>query len=177
MHVRARAIAFGGLAVALSIVFMILGSVIESNTLFLLAAASYFVGIVIREFGLKIGAAFYAANVILGLLIAPNKFYVISYAAMGLYIFLVEAAWQVMARGPRSAQRKSFFWVVKDLIFNAMFLPGLFFFQDFFFSGNLSLGILTGVAIGGQLGLWIYDQAYEYVQRHLWNKYRGRLLR
>ena len=58
-----------------------------------------------------------------------------------------------------------------------MFLPGLFFFQDFFFSGNLSLGILTGVAIGGQLGLWIYDQAYEYVQRHLWNKYRGRLLR
>ena len=114
---------------------------------------------------------------ILGLLIAPNKFYVISYAAMGLYIFLVEAAWQVMARGPRSAQRKSFFWVVKYLIFNAMFLPGLFFFQDFIFSGNLSLGILTGVAIGGQLGLWIYDQAYEYVQRHLWNKYRGRLLR
>lgn len=177
MHVRARAIAFGGLAVALSIVFMILGSVIESNTLFLLAAASYFVGIVIREFGLKTGAAFYAANVILGLLIAPNKFYVISYAAMGMYIFLVEAAWQAMARGPRSAQRKGFFWAVKYLIFNVIFLPALFFFQDFFFSGNLSSGILIGVAVGGQLGLWIYDQAYEYVQRHLWSKYRGRLLR
>ena len=43
MHVKAKAIAFGGLALALSIVFMALGSVIESNTLFLLAAASYFV--------------------------------------------------------------------------------------------------------------------------------------
>ena len=39
-------------------VFMALGSIIETSTLFLLAAASFFVGIVVREFGLRTGARF-----------------------------------------------------------------------------------------------------------------------
>ena len=43
MHVKARMTAFSGLLLALSVVCMALGSVIETNTLFLLAAASYFV--------------------------------------------------------------------------------------------------------------------------------------
>ena len=51
--------AFGGLILAVTVVCMALGSVIETNTLFLLAAAAFFVGIVIREFGLRTGAAFY----------------------------------------------------------------------------------------------------------------------
>ena len=50
MHVKAKTVALGGLLLALTIVFMALGSVIETSTLFLLAAASFFVGIVIREF-------------------------------------------------------------------------------------------------------------------------------
>ena len=128
MHVKAKAAAFGGLSVALSIVCMSLGSIIESNTLFLLAAASYFVGIMIREFGIRAGAAFYAADVLLGMLIAPNKFYVLSYAAMGLYILLIEIAWQAMARGSHRIQKRWVFWVLKYLIFNVLFLPVLFLF-------------------------------------------------
>ena len=77
--------AFSGLLLALSVVCMALGSVIETNTLFLLAAASYFVGIIIREFGMKAGVAFYLADILLGFLVTPNKFYVISFAAMGFY--------------------------------------------------------------------------------------------
>ena len=56
--------AFSGLLLALSVVCMALGSVIETNTLFLLAAASYFVGIIIREFGMKAGVAFYLADIL-----------------------------------------------------------------------------------------------------------------
>ena len=84
MHVKARTLAFGGLLLALTVVFMALGSIIETSTLFLLAAASFFVGIVIREFGLRAGAAFYIAAVLLGFITAPNKFYVLTFAAMGL---------------------------------------------------------------------------------------------
>ena len=73
MHVKARTLAFGGLLLALTVVFMALGSIIETSTLFLLAAASYFVGIVVREFGLRAGAAFYIAAVLLGFITAPNK--------------------------------------------------------------------------------------------------------
>ena len=51
MHVKAKSMAVCGLMLALSVVCMVLGSVIETSTLFLLAAASYFTGIVIREFG------------------------------------------------------------------------------------------------------------------------------
>ena len=43
MHVKAKTMAFGGLLLALSVVFMALGSIIETSTLFLLAAASFVV--------------------------------------------------------------------------------------------------------------------------------------
>ena len=74
MHVKAKKMAFGGMLLALTIVCMLLGSIIETSTLFLLAAASFFVGIVLREFGEKTGIAFYIAGVLLGLIVAPNKF-------------------------------------------------------------------------------------------------------
>ena len=41
MHVKAKTMAFSGLLLALTVIFMVLGSVIETSTLFLLAAASY----------------------------------------------------------------------------------------------------------------------------------------
>ena len=65
MHVKAKQMAFGGFILAVTVVCMALGSVIETNTLFLLAAAAFFVGIVIREFGLRTGAAFYLAAILL----------------------------------------------------------------------------------------------------------------
>ena len=44
MHVKAKTLAFGGLLLALSVVFMALGSIIETSTLLLLEAASYLEG-------------------------------------------------------------------------------------------------------------------------------------
>ena len=52
MHLNTKKIAFAGVMLALTEVGIALGSVIETNTLFLLAAACFFVGIVIQEFGL-----------------------------------------------------------------------------------------------------------------------------
>ena len=66
MHVKAKQMAFGGFDPCGDCRVMALGSVIETNTLFLLAAAAFFVGIVIREFGLRTGAAFYLAAILLG---------------------------------------------------------------------------------------------------------------
>ena len=48
MHLKAKRAAFCGLLLAMTVIFMFLGSVIETNTLFLLAAASFFVGVVFR---------------------------------------------------------------------------------------------------------------------------------
>ena len=44
------------------------------------------------------------------------------------------------------------------------------------FAQVISAGIMAGVIVGGQIGLFIYDRAYDYVQVHLWGKIRGRVL-
>ena len=128
MHVKAKTMAFSGLLLALTVIFMVLGSVIETSTLFLLAAASFCVGIIIREFGLRIGAAFYAAGVILGFITAPNKFYVFTFAAMGLYIWGREAAWRWIVRHVREEKSRTAFLLFKYGIFNLVY-PDRCYFQ------------------------------------------------
>ena len=175
MHVKGKMMAFCGLFIALSVVCMSLGSVIETNTLFLLAAASFFVGIVIREFGMRTVGAFYVADVLLGLLIAPNKFYVFSFAAMGLYIVIIEAAWRFLGRSSRT-QRQTIFWAVKYMAFNVMYIPMQIFFEELILGGQKLSPIMTaGIWIAGQIALFIYDRAYEYVQAHVWTTIRGRM--
>ena len=168
--------AFGGLLLALTVVCMALGSVIETSTLFLLAAASFFVGIVIREGGLKSGAAIYIATVLLGFITAPNKFYVLTFAAMGLYIWGIEAAFRYLEKHPAIRNRQAVFWISKYVIFNIIYLPIVFVFRDLLFTRSISGTIMAAVVIGGQAALFIYGMAYDYAQVHIWNKMRGRIL-
>ena len=176
MHVKAKTVALGGLLLALAVVFMALGSIIETSTLFLLAAASFFVGIVVREFGLRTGGAFYLAAVLLGAITAPNKFYGLTFAAKGLYIWGIGAVWRKLERHPEMTQRYKVFWIAKYVIFNIIYIPIVIFFRDLLFAQVISAGIMAGVIVGGQIGLFIYDRAYDYVQVHLWGKIRGRVL-
>ena len=176
MHVKAKTVAFGGLLLALTVVFMALGSIIETSTLFLLAAASFFVGIVIREFGLKAGGAFYLAAVLLGFITAPNKFYVVTFAAMGLYIWGIEAVWRWLEKHPDIQRWHTLFWISKYIIFNIMYLPIAFLFRDLLFPQAIPDAAMIAVAVGGQAALFIYDRAYDYVQVHMWGKIRGRVL-
>lgn len=175
MHVKAKKMAFGGLLLALTILCMSLGSLIESNTLFLLAAASYFVGIVIRETGLGTGLAFYAGAVLLGFLITPNKFYVISYAGLGFYILATELAWCLLGRFAWKKSPDAVFWIIKYGIFNLLYLPVVFFFPKLIFAGELGTPVLVGAVAAGQAVLFLYDKAYDYVQSQIWSKLRRHL--
>ena len=176
MHVKAKTVALGGLLLALTVVFMALGSIIETSTLFLLAAASFFVGIVVREFGLRTGGAFYLAAVLLGAVTAPNKFYVLTFAAMGVYIWGIEAVWRWLERHPEMTQRYKVFWIAKYVIFNIVYIPVVLIFRELLFGQTVSDGIMAAVIAGGQIGLFIYDRAYDYVQVYMWGKMRGRFL-
>ena len=191
MHLKAKKLAFSGIALALCIIFMVLGSVIESNTLALLALASFSVGIITCEFGVRYGVAYLAAAIILGFLIAPNKFYCLTFAAMGLYILLDEVLWMILNRVKMKQQRINFqtsdlhqkadkwsvlMWIAKWLIFNAMYVPIILIFPAFLFTGKLAQyhtakGIML-VLLLGQIVWLIYDRVYDYFQRVIWNKYR-----
>lgn len=175
MHVKAKQVAFGGLLLALSVVCMALGSIIETNTLFLLAAASYFVGIVIRETNLGAGAAFLIAGFLLGLVLAPNKFYVISYAVMGCYIWMREFLWKRLTNYSGRKNRMTLLWTAKYLIFNIFYLFMICFSKEVLFKIQLSGLMWIVVFAAGQIGLFIYDSAYEYVQRSIWGKYRSHI--
>ena len=176
MHVKAKTVALGGLLLALTIVVMALGSVIETSTLFLLAAASFFVGIVIREFGLAAGGAFYLAAVLLGFFVAPNKFYVLTFAAMGFYILGIEAVWRWLSKRHGMQKRHLIFWIAKYVVFNIVYIPIVILFRDMLFAQAVSDTMLLVVIAGGQIGLFVYDRAYDYVQAHIWGKMRGRFL-
>lgn len=176
MHVKAKTIAVCGLMLALSVVFMALGSVIETSTLFLLAAASFFTGIVIREFGVGMGAAFWLAAVLLGFLLAPNKFYVVTFAAMGLYIVVVEFSYRQLGKIQGITHRKAVLWVIKYAVFNLLYIPAVLGFQELMFGRDISGTFLAVVIISGQAGIFIYDNAYEYVQRHIWSRMRRHLM-
>ena len=166
MHVKAKQIAFGGLLLAVTVVCMALGSVIETNTLFLLAAAAFFVGI----------AAFYLAAALLGLLVTPNKFYVITFAAMGFYILGIESVWMFLAKRPQMGHRMGIYWFAKYVIFNLVYLPCLFGFRSMLFQKVVSDQLLLAAVMVGQIAILVYDKAYQYVQGTLWEKWRKRIL-
>lgn len=177
MHVKAGKMAFGGLLLALTVIGMWLGSAMETGTLFLLAAVSFFVGVVFREFGGKTGAAFYLAGVLLGGILAPNKFYVATYGAMGFYILAVEAAWGLLGGWNANVRKKAaVFWGIRYGVFNLIYVPAVLFFQELLFGRKLSIWVTAGILAVGQAGLWLYDGAYRYVQREIWGKTRGRFL-
>lgn len=172
MHVNAKKITFAGALLAVTEVCIALGSVIESNTFFLLAAASFFVGILIREFGLKSGAAFLVAGIFLGALLSPNKLYVISYALMGIYILCIESIWYILGKSAGPLRSRKVFWIMKYLVFNVIYILGIFVFREMFEVEKNLLCLIWGA---GQFVLLVYDKAYEYVMGQIWEKNRHKL--
>lgn len=78
--------AYLGVLLALNQLFIILSSVIETNTIILMAAAALIVGVVVVEFGGKTGIIFYMASCISGFFLTFNKVEIITYICFfGIY--------------------------------------------------------------------------------------------
>lgn len=175
MHVGAKKLATAGLLVAFTVIMMILSSVIETNSLFLMAAASFCVGIAIREWGLKFGFGFWVASILLNVFIAPNKMYCITYGGMGLYLFLSELLWEKLARSSKIQKRTLILWIGKYLVFNLIYIPILLFFPSLILEEKL-VGYLSVILfVAGQIAIFLYDMAYRYFQAKIWGGLRIRL--
>ena len=87
-------VALGGICLALTLVFMFLGSVMPGIELTLFALSSVFTAIMIIESGVGGGILMYAAAVLLGIGIIPNKLAIIPYAfffgCYGILKFYIE---------------------------------------------------------------------------------------
>ncbi|MBQ8803353.1 MAG: hypothetical protein IJZ53_06960 [Tyzzerella sp.] len=176
MHVSAKKIAVAGLLAAFTVVMLILSSTIETSSLFFIAAASFCVGIAIREWGVGFGFGFLAASVVLNFLLAPNKLYCITFAGMGIYLVLSEWLWEKIASMEAMNGRVMKLWIGKYVIFNLIYIPVLCFIPSLIFTKEVT-GVLAVVFWGaGQIALWVYDKAYLYFQGCIWGKLRGKLL-
>ena len=171
MHVKAKQIAFMGLLAAFSVLLLSLGSIFEASTLFFICGAVFCVGIVIREWGIRYGAAFYVASVLVGLIVAPNKVYCVTYAAMGLYLLLSEILFRKLATMEQVKQRTMTLWIGRYLIFNVMFVPALAFVPQLFLTKKIE-GVLWFVVWAvAQAGLFIFEKAHDYFQLFVWNRF------
>ncbi|MGB8451760.1 MAG: hypothetical protein WCD89_05445 [Anaerocolumna sp.] len=176
MLLNAKKLSFLGLLLACAVILVILGNVLEFNTLFLLAGASFSVGIAIRENGLRIGAGFYIASILLTLLLAPNKLYCITFAAMGFYLVMAEFTFNKLNFVKwNTNKRKLFLWIIKFIVFNIMYIPIMIFLPKLFYQGQLNSGLSVVLFFGGQVALLIYDKAYDYFQRFVWGRIRVKL--
>ncbi len=170
MHVNAKKMAVAGLLAAFSAVMLVMSSVIETNSLFFICAASFCVGITIREWGVSFGFAFLLASTLINVLVAPNKFYCITFAVMGMYLLLSEYL-------QKRVKRTGTLWIGKYLIFNFIYIPALLFFQDLLFVRKVTGITLIVFLLAGQIALVVYDRVYVYFQSVIWGKLRLRLLK
>jgi len=175
MHVKAKQMAVTGLLAAVNVIFMMLSTILESNSLFFIIAASYVVGIVIREFGFQVGATFWVASTFVNLIVIPNKLYCFTFAAMGLYLLLSEFLWKKIAEKQQMKHRNGVLWIGKYVIFNCMYLPAIIMLQEVLFAVKVSWKFLLIIIVLGQAALFVYDKVYLYFQGAVWGKFREKI--
>jgi hypothetical protein len=175
MYVNAKKLAFLGLLLAGTTLLVIFSGIWEFNTLFLLAGASFAVGIAIRECKLRIGFGFYIASVLLSFILAPNKIYCITYSAMGLYLVVIEYFFLKLSNINWKKNLTILFWVIKYVTFNLMYIPILLCLPKLIYQGQINTGFLVVFILVGQIALFIYDTAHNYFQKNIWEKVRKNL--
>lgn len=176
MHVGAKKMATAGLLVAFSVIMMLLSSVVETSSLFFIGAASFCVGIAVREWGLKLGFAFLVASTGLNFLVVPSKLYCFTLAGMGIYIWLAEWLWEKLAGSEKVKNRMVVLWIGKYFIFNLLYVPTLFLAPRILFTGKINGLSAMMFLFLGQAVFYIYDMAYRYFQAQVWGRFRGKLL-
>lgn len=162
MHVRAKDIAFLGILLAIAVILVYAGTIMETSTLFFISAASCCMGISIVQYGKRLGAGFLIACTLLTLILLPNKMYCLTLATMNLYIFLAEC---LMDKFPKT------FRFIKYIIFNAVFIPVLLLIPEFLYAGKISPAAFIWLFAGAQVVFTIYDYAYRRIIYGFWPEF------
>ncbi len=91
------------------------------------------------------------------------------------YTYGEKAAWRWIVRHVREEKSRTAFLLLntESLI---LYISRSLLFSECYLQKAVSTPILVGVMIAGQIGILIYDKAYDYVQVRLWGKMRGRVL-
>ena len=152
-----------GVLMALNQVFLLIASIIESNTFFFLGIASLPLGIIVIERGWKKGVLFFIGSLFLTFFIIPDKLILIPYAFVfgnyGVVKYLIEG------RGN----------IVWEIIFKAIYLNITFIGAVIISKNILGLSIPLYLILGANIVFFIYDYAYSLFISQYQNKIRGKI--
>lgn len=133
MHLKSKGLAYTGVWMALAVILIILSSLVESSSMFLLAAASFLTGVVQRRFRFRAAACFGMGTFVLGLILAPNKLYCFTYLAFSVYVILAE--WfrekkkdQAEEKREKNGRRLSGMageWIAKGIVYHLLLAVSL----------------------------------------------------
>lgn len=177
MHVKTQKLTFLGALLALTILLQLLGSYVESITLFFLAASSFCLGIAIYEAGLYPGLAFFISAVALSVFLCPNKLYCFTYSCFCLYIYITE----FIRRKTALFEHAFLFWLFKLIFYNLCFIaPLLVFFRNILLTGaaaQIKWNFLTylAVIVAAQVFLVLFDVFYNKCVPGYWITLKNRL--
>ncbi len=159
-------IAYLGVLLGLNQLFIILSSVIETNTIILLAAAALIIGVVIVEFGGKSGLIFYIASCILGFFLSFNKFEFVTYIVFfGLYSYIKHLL-------EIKVKDKSMLFLIKLIYFNFALIIMYFVIKLF-----IVIKLAWWMILASQILFIIYDHAFSVFINYYINTIKPKLKR
>lgn len=165
---KTQAIALGGICLALTVVFIFAGSIVPGIELTMFAISSLFVAVMIMESGVRAGVILYAAALLLGFILVPNKLAMIPYAFFfgyyGILKFFIEKLKNAVLQV-----------VVKAAFFAVVMCVGLLAFKELLL-GAISLpDYPTAILIvAGILMLLVYDYIYTLLINFYLKRIRNR---
>ena len=154
---KSRKIALLGLLLAINQIFIILAAVLDISSLSFLAVAAFMIGIAILETSLRDGAIFFIASCLLGLILCPQPLYIVSYAAMGVYVLLKE----FLEKRYKGKKSRWFLWALKLLGFNIYFIPLLLVFPQILLEAGEGKQLLIVIWLLAQAAVILCDLVYD----------------
>ncbi len=163
-----KALAGVSLLSALSVVLLLVGTYLFTNTFFFTALAAYFVGYSVNKYGMKYGGMQLIVCAILDATLNPNKINWALYLVLGSYLFLSEWIFRKWNREDdiRTKMKKQLFY--NWLLFNFMYIPVIVLGRHLLLGDKVreiaSLHPIVAIVILwviGQIGWLIYDKAYR----------------
>lgn len=154
---KTSTIALGGICLALTVIFMFAGSIVPGIELTLFAVSSLFIAVMIMESGIRAGILLYAAAVILGLLLIPNKLamipYVFFFGYYGILKFFIEKIHNAVIQ-----------IIIKVCFFAVILCIGLLGFKELLL-GSVSLPDYPAAVliVAGILMMLVYDYIYTLI--------------
>ncbi len=166
MLLKNKDLAYLSVLLGLNQIFIILSSLIESNTLILMAAAALVVGVIVVEFGGKSGILFYIASCILGFILTFNKVEFITYICFfGIYSIIKHYI-------ETKIFNKLISYAVKIVSFNISLLLMYFILRPF-----ITLPLQWWIILAAQILFLIYDYAFTIFINQYVSSIRPRIRR